>query len=295
MNVLKIIDSHIHPIPGVISPDEIIREMKKNSVEKGVILGMDLDHHTLDNPKWKKHFEQSLEYWLLDTNQIIEAMRYILKNGNTPNKLIHQAINTYPDSLIGFGSVQIGYQSKKYVTNKLKEIFEFGFKGIKILPTLQFYNPEKNKRLEDVFKFAEKNDLILTIHTGCDPGPWEFPALSKTGNPELLKPILKKFPSVKVILAHLGSYSAKSPAIWLKETVNVFQSLPDHQLYGDISAVPYLVENEEYINKLRIIGINKILFGSDYPVTRASLEECINPVKNSKYLTNDEKRLILYN
>ncbi|MHA1990714.1 MAG: amidohydrolase family protein [Candidatus Hodarchaeales archaeon] len=269
--------------------------MNKNNVEKAVILGMDLHEETLDNSNWRKYFEKQLEFMIFDQDQIIEAMRFILKNGHTPNDYVSELQKNYPERFIGFGSVQLGYQNKSYITKKLKEIVNLDLKGIKLLPTLQFYNPAESKRLESLFKFAEKHNLITLIHTGCDPGPWEYPVLSKNGNPELLYPIIKKFPEVPIILAHLGSYSAKSPAIWFKETLRLFQSLPDNKLYGDISAVPYLIEKERFLNLIKTkIGFEKILFGSDFPVTSTSLKELIDPVLNNNFLSQGEKFKILY-
>ena len=285
----------MHPISAAVSPETIIEEMDKNNVEKAIILAMDLHEETLDNLKWRKYFNQQLQFMIYDQEQIIDAMRFILKNGYTSNQYVSEIRDKFPDRFIGFGSVQVGYQKKSYISKKLKEIKDLDLKGIKLLPTLQFYNPSESKRLVELFKFAEKYDLMVLLHTGCDPGPFEFPILSKYGNPELLTPILKKFPEVDIILAHLGSYSAKNPGIWFEETLKIFEEFTDNRLYGDISAVPYLLEKPYFVEKIKeVIGIKKILYGSDYPVTGASYFHILEPVLNTDQLNQEDKKMILY-
>ncbi|HKZ41471.1 MAG TPA: amidohydrolase family protein, partial [Candidatus Hodarchaeales archaeon] len=289
----RVIDTHIHPIPALVTPKSIITELNKNNVENAVLLAMDLHHEIVDTHKFRRELEKALSYsHVFDVDSITYSMKYLLQGGNTTNEYLREAVLYDPDRFIGFGSVQLGYMSKAYVKRKLDEIDAFRFRGIKLLPTVQFYNPKGNKHLYRVFKFAQNNGLLLLLHTGCDPGPWEHPALSKNGNPSLLIEALNKFPDVKVILAHLGSYSARYPGIWLDEALSLAEQFPK-SVYGDISAVPFLIENVGFSEKIRSrMGFHRILFGSDFPVVRGGLETdlginaSIEAVRETPYLSN---------
>ena len=271
--------------------------MDQNHISKAVLLAMDLNHTILDTKKYRQSLEEKLSYtYIFDIESIIESMRYILQNGHTPNNYVHELVKSYPNRFIGFGSVNLGYQSKSYVQKKLLEIEEYDFKGIKLLPTLQFYNPSTNKMLVMVFKFAEKNEKIILFHTGCDPGPWEFPTLSSDGNPLLLKPLIQRYSKVQVVIAHLGSYSAKAPGIWLDEALSLAKNFSN--VWGDLAAVPYLVEKEVYVKKIKnkMKGFDHILYGSDFPVVggwSSAFSESIPRIMATPLLDDNEKEAIM--
>ena len=297
-----VIDFHVHPLVDEVSETSIIKEMKAANVEHAVLLAMDLDLSILTQKNFHKSLEKELEYThVIETEKIVLGMKLILQKGHTPNDQVATIVRNNPDEFTGFGSINLGYKSKRYIKSKLKEILRFkeeaGFRGIKLLPTLQFFNPSTNKNVVEVFKFALKHDLMIMYHTGCDPGPWEIPFLSKAGNPIFVEPLIKKFPQIPVILSHIGSYSSQHPGLWFNEALKIIKSYPN--TYGDISAVPFLLLKEKFTSALRNAGvIKKILFGSDFPVTSAGvhfgIQATINLVNSSTILNQEEKEEIFY-
>lgn len=296
-----VIDFHVHPLVKEISDLDILTEMKLANVELAVLLAMDLDYTTIQEKKFKNKLEKSLEYThILDVEPILKGMEFLLKMGNTPNSHVADLVRQHKDKFVGFGSVQIGHKSKKYINYKLKEIKnyreELNFRGIKLLPTLQFFNPSESSGLKKVVNFAEKNDMILLVHGGCDPGPWEIPFLSKMGNPLLLEPIIRKT-SCKVVIAHTGSYSSRHPGIWFKEALKLIMDYDN--VYGDLSAVPYLATQKKFVNEIKRKEIlPKIIYGSDFPVTSAGtvtgMQSTIDTINSSTFLDDEEKAKILY-
>ncbi len=298
---MKIIDFHVHPLPA-ISSRQLLQELNSVNAEKAVLLAMELDPSLVNNSKkLRKDISKRFEYTtFFDLEPIFSGMDYILNMGDTPMEHVSDLVSSHKDKFIGFGSVHLGYKPKRYVRKKLQQIKklkdEQDFKGIKILPTLQFFSPQTNSGLSEVFKFAEKNDLIVLYHTGCDPGPWEIPLLSEHGNPYLIEPLLRKY-NVKVVLAHMGSYSSRIPGIWFDEAVKLIENYPD--VYGDLSAVPYLMNQEESVKVLREKNIiSKVLYGSDYPVTSAGgaldMKTIVDMILESEILTDGEKEKIFY-
>lgn len=275
--------------------------MKSSFVDKAVLLSMDLDPELLQSTKVRQDISKHFDYtnFIMDIENIYSGMDYVLKMGQTPMEHVANLVNAHREKFIGFGSVHIGYKSKKYIKTKLKQIKdykeEFDFKGIKILPTLQFFNPA-DSGLDIVFKFASEHDLVLLYHTGCDPGPWEMPLLSKHANPSLIESLVRKY-NTKVVLAHMGSYSSHIPGIWFEEATNLMENYPN--VYGDISAVPYLMVQEKNVEILRQKNLfSKVLYGSDFPVTSAGAHSGMSVVFSYVYespiLLEEEKRLIFY-
>ncbi|UCD27150.1 MAG: amidohydrolase family protein, partial [Candidatus Bathyarchaeota archaeon] len=212
---MVIIDVHVHPL---VSETQILEEMDKAGVTLSILLGTDTDPLDVDKPeireKMRKRFSSSKfnsHPYFLFFHPIEEGVKRFfyaiteqypsLKNSNLD---VAELVERHPARFIGFGSVNLN-KGKDYVEEKLREISKLNLKGIKLLPTLQFFNPMENKNFERICEFCERNKKVLSYHTGCDPGPWEVPELSEDANPKYLRPVLKKY-KPKIILAHTGSY-----------------------------------------------------------------------------------------
>lgn len=306
---VEVIDSHVHPIDVTLAefvpPDEIVYAMDEAGVDKAILLAIDCDEEDfdrfVDNGMLKAAVEDVLGdvrgswffrgYWLgMGVEDLRRVGKNILKAVKTPNQKVLEYVKRYPERFIGFGSVNPN-KNEEYVEAKLREIKDYGFKGIKLLPTIHFFNPKEEKMLK-IYEFAEKEKLILLIHTGCDPGPWELPLLSKNANPSNLDPVCERYPNLRIIAAHMGSYSAQFPGIWFDEMVRVAKK--HENLYVDIAAT----FSENNLKKaVKEIGAEKILYGSDYPVIggycdrQTGMVNCVNWLKRSS-LTLEAKRKI---
>ena len=200
-------------------------------------------------------------------------------------------VGKYPDRFIGFGSVNPN-KDEEYVEEKLREISELNLRGIKMLPTIQFFNPSENKNFERICEYCEKNRKVILYHTGCDPGPWESPELSEDANPKYLKPVLEKY-SPMIILAHTGSYSALKPGLWLDKALNLGKEFEN--VHFDSSAASQVTYSKKVVERIReSVGIERLLYGSDFPVVQGSnMQYEVNVIRNCQYLTDEEKNMIL--
>jgi predicted TIM-barrel fold metal-dependent hydrolase len=294
----EIIDTHVHPIRSLATGQSLINEMDDAGVSKAVLLALDLDEELLDNDSDLKDeiLYDILSYSLfVDPYRLLNAMKQMLKIGNTPNTLIAELVRYFPDRFVGFGSVN-PRKNSKYVKEKLREIDTLGLKGIKLLPTLQFFKPTgrfngfslTNKRR------INKNIPVL-IHPGRDPGPWEIHTLRyvQSSHPKNWKPIIKRFKNNKIIFAHLGCYGCDSLVNpWFEEALYYAENYSN--VYLDTSAVTYHLESNQIVEKIRNkCGIKKILFGTDTPVVQGtSMSHSIKVIDNSPVLTDDEKTKI---
>ena len=289
----RIVDVHIHPF-AFLTEDHLLTELKKAEVEIGVLLALDVDPKDLDSPQTKKMISNRLlEMYFWDAKKVVEELETFLEVVRTENNAVASLAKKYPDRFVGFGSIDLS-KSPAYVEEKIKEIDRLNLRGIKLIPTLQFFNPvESREKIEKVFEFCEKRGKIVTYHTGCDPYVWEEPHFSQDANPMHLKPIIEDFKGVKVIVAHMGCYSSRMPGIWMDEALELGKN--HENVWFDIAAVIYVVTREKFVHKIRkTVGMDQVLFGSDYPAVQGvTIEMMVDDVKKSPHLTEIEKEKIL--
>ena len=253
-----VVDAHIHPPdaldyghrypdsfnPGLVG--ELLARMDEAGVDVAVMFAVELD------PEGYERFLDGL-----DPYRRSMAMT-ILRTVNTPNEEVKEYVDRAGGRVVGFGSVN-PHGGEEYVEERLGLIKDYGFKGLKLLPTIQFFNPA-DEAYDHIFKVAEREGLIVTIHSGCDPGPWEDPSMSEASRPKFIGEVAKRHPNLKIVIAHMGSYSALYPGIWFDEAVEVARRYDN--VYVDVAAV---FSRSLVKRAVREIGEDRVLFGSDYP------------------------------
>jgi len=288
-----IVDVHVHPFT-LITQEYLLTELDKAGVAIAVLLALDVDPNDLDRPEIKKTVsDRLLDMYFWDAKKVVEELKGFLEIARTENEEVANFMKRHPNRFVGFGSIDLS-KNQTYVEEKLREIDRLGLKGVKLIPTLQFFNPFRaNKNMQRLFEYCERKGKIVTCHTGCDPYVWEEPHFSQDANPKYLKTIVQDFEKVQVIIAHMGCYSSKSPGIWFDEALELGKE--NENVWFDIAAVPYVVTRERFIDRIRkTVGLDRVLFGSDYPaVNGVSIESMIAEVRNSDHLSRAEKENIL--
>ncbi|MDP6099861.1 MAG: amidohydrolase family protein [Dehalococcoidia bacterium] len=108
-----------------------------------------------------------------------------------------------------------------------------------------------------IYRALERHRLILLLHTSEPVGHF-YPG--KAGmTPETLYPFLLLHPSLTVVCAHWGGglpFYALMP--------EVARAL--EHTYFDTSATPFLYRPQIYNHAIQMVGEDKVLFGSDYPL-----------------------------
>lgn len=181
-----------------------------------------------------------------------------------------------------------------YSESELREIYQSGnFKSLGESMFNYYGIPPTDKRLEPYWKIAMEYNIPIGIH--ADSGPpvervnkEERPNYNPTyANPELLKPILKKYPKLKLYLMHYGGeYSDQS--------LNLMKEYP--QIYCEISAVSMFLPKEVWepnVKKLFSEGLgDRLMFASDYFGT---VRKNIEIIYNLDWLSEEQKRDVFYN
>lgn len=229
MKKLKIIDVHAHVFP------ELIREKAVEAI--GRFYGIPM--MGLGSPED-----------LIVHGSPFNVVKYVVNSAATTADQV-QAINAYIKSLqdsdsrfIGFGTIHQNSENPRAV---IDEIISFGLHGVKLHPDFQNFEIDDPK----VFPIYEAmaGRLPLLIHMGDER--------SDASSPTRLLHIIKRFPSLTLIAPHLGGYSKWDEAMG---------TIIGRDIYIDTSSALAFIPKEKAAEIIRAHGIDKVLFGSDYPM-----------------------------
>ncbi len=127
--------------------------------------------------------------------------------------------------------------------------------GIKIHPHAHYYDIRDYG--DAVFAFANEHDALILTHSG-DPGSY----------PEDFVPFANRYPTVTVILAHLGNSDDGS----LSRQVDAVKRARHHNLWVDTSSARSMVSGLiEWA--VADAGPERILFGTDTPLYSAACQK----------------------
>ena len=161
-----------------------------------------------------------------------------------------------------------------------------------------------NPRLDPYWALAAKYDLPVGIHTQRGPGPnGKFTSRAnpgccpdydpEMGNPALLRPVLDRYPGLRVWIQHVGSgRGGDVTAPFWDETLALLADYPN--VYLDLSITNAAMPANQYeaaLAKLVAAGFeDRIMYGSDgLPVT-TTLER----LAAIDWLSEEQKRAILH-
>ena len=196
------------------------------------------------------------------------------------NDYILESIARYPERLIGFCTVQP--QSVDAAIEEIERCVESGARGIgELRPDIQLLDLEDEAIVSPLMETAKKHGLILLTHAS-EPAGHDYPGKGII-TPDVLYPFITRHSDVTIVCAHWGGglpFYALMPEV--KKAL--------HNVYFDTAASPFLYQPRIYSLASELVGADRILFGSDYPLMPQSrpLQEI-----NSAELTEEEKDLIL--
>jgi hypothetical protein len=172
------------------------------------------------------------------------------------NDYIIDSVSRYPKRLIGFGAVQP--QSPQGAVAEIERLARAGIKGIgEMRADIQLLDLSDELMMAPFVEALKKFKLILLTHAS-EPVGHGYPG--KGGiTPEVLYPFITSFPDLIIICAHWGGglpFYSLMPEV-KKAMANV---------YFDTAASPLLYTPEVYNQVIPLVGADKILFGSDYPL-----------------------------
>ncbi len=196
------------------------------------------------------------------------------------NDYILEAITRYPQRLIGFCVIQPSVGDK--AIKELQRCAQNGAKGIgEMRPDVQGFDLRDSKTMKPIIEAVIEHDLIFLTHASEPVGHQYFGKGSIT--PEVIYPFIVNFPNLKLVCAHWGGglpFYALMPEVG-KALSNV---------YFDTAATPFLYQPQIFKQVADILGSDKILFGSDYPLL--SPRRIIDQLESIEISQKDRVRIL---
>jgi len=196
------------------------------------------------------------------------------------NDYILESVARYPKRLIGFCTVQPN--SYDAAIAEIERCAQGGIRGVgEMRPDMQLFDLVDEVLMEPFVEVLKKHKLILLTHTS-EPVGHDYPG--KGGiTPDMLYPFITNFPDLTIVCAHWGGglpFYALMPEV--KQAIN--------NVFFDTAASPYLYRPQIYNQVTQLVGGDKILFGSDYPLL--SQDRLLKEI-SSLDLPEETKNLIL--
>ena len=247
-----IIDAHVHAFPGAIREDRdrffdgedafrsLYDSSKSELVGAGdIVRAMDedgVDRSVVFGFPWKRadHFRRSNDYIL-------------------------EAVSRYPERLVGLCCMDPAHPEALEETQRC---LDAGMSGV---GELAFYEGGISEAgldaLAPIMDLCRQRDLPVMIHTN-EPVGHVYPGKSPNTLAQIYA-LAGRFRDNRIILAHWGGgiffYS-----LMKKEVREVLGNI-----WFDTAASPYLYDSRVYRVAIDLVGKEKLLFGSDFPLLGA--------------------------
>lgn len=252
---------------------------------------------TCENPVWSAETDREL------MRQTIEVMerRNVIGVLSGSREIVARWIEAAPDRFIpGLGFTVADDTSfsaaveEGIAPDSLRRLVESG--AVEVLgEVVNQYGgvAPDDERMEPYWALAEELDIPVGIHVG--PGPPGVRYLNAPGyrarlhSPLTLEDVLVKHPKLRVYVMHAGF-----PMI--DDLLTMLYVHP--QLHVDIAVLAFTRPRAEFHRFLRRIVesgfVERVMWGSDQMVWPGVIEPSIEAIQEADYLTEEQKRAILY-
>ncbi len=231
-----IIDAHAH-----IFPDKIADRAAEGI---GGFYGMNVDYDGTLGTLLSEGAAAGVDRF------IVQSVATVPEQVTAINNFIAESVRRYPEKLIGFGAMHPDFED---IAGETERIISLGLKGIKLHSDFQRFN------IDDECAFpiyeAAQGRLPVLFHIGDNRYDYS--------SPERLKNVVKRFPRLTVIGAHLVGWSMWDRGAELFEGSGV---------YADCSSSLYAMSPEHAAELIRKIGTDRVMWGTDYPMWSAKDE-----------------------
>jgi len=272
MEKYEIIDCHAHTFPtaqrgivfqralGIAKPErngtieELLKIMEQAGISKTNML--------MWTPAWFM-YQELLQRLPTDPEERARGetslRANLLQRCLDNNEWAIEMINQHHDRFTCFVGVDPEFMDRETMLREIDDKLSRGAKGLKIAP-VHFYG--NDERLVAMYEAAQRWGVpVLSYSSGGGFG--QVQDRDRHGHPRHFEDPLKAFPGCIIILAHLGTGAEQ-------EVARLTDKYPN--LYADVSARLHQIgepggwSQEEAVAWFRRIGIDRILFGTNYPM-----------------------------
>ncbi len=180
------------------------------------------------------------------------------ENFKRHNDYIIESVSTHPARMTGLSCFDpVSSEGAK----EAERCFKAGLKGVGELAVYDSpLTDEIILKMDDVMAVCREYGAPLLMHVN-EPVGHQYPGKQPITQKQI-ESFIKKYPDNKIILAHWGG-GIFFYALLKKEMKEAFKNV-----WFDTAASPFLYDPAIYKTAGEIIGYDKILFGSDYPLIK---------------------------
>jgi len=244
-----IIDSHTH-----ILPSDIVKR-KEHYMDK------DLTFQMLFSSKNSTIVTVETLITTMDQNRISSSA--VLGMGwkddslnSYVNDYIMESSLRYPGRIYPFTG--INPSSKKLGLREAQRCVELGAYGFgEVHPSFQNFDLGDKALMSEYMNLLKFKNLPIVIHCS-EPVGHQYPGKGAS-KIKMIETLVNNFPNNKIVLAHWGG------------GLPFFELMPEiraafKNVYYDSAASPFLYNSNVFSDVIKLVGVEKVLFGSDYPV-----------------------------
>ena len=155
-----------------------------------------------------------------------------------------EAHRRYPERIVPFAAM---HPALRDVRATAEAVIAAGFRGVKLHPEIQGFRIDAPDVLDMLAPFEGK----LPIHCHC--GDYRY----DNSSPARLKHVLRTFPRLTLICAHLGGWT-----VWREAA----RQLIGEDVYVDTSSALFALSPREAVDIIRGYGADRALYGTDFPM-----------------------------
>lgn len=231
-NNFEIIDFHVHVFPEEVAPKALNAMFYSNNMVPAT--------------------DGTFDGLLKNMNKTGVDISIVQPVATKPEQVVsinNWAIEHKHDKIIFFGAIHADFPN---IQDEIDRIISLGFKGIKIQANWQstYIN---DKKMNAIYE-ACQDKLIVLFHMGEEIAPFDV----MHATPKMLAEVMKNFPKLTIVAAHLGGY-----LMWDEAR----EYLYGRNIYIDSSACPPgQLADEDYKDIILTHGTDKVLFATDSPM-----------------------------
>ena len=177
------------------------------------------------------------------------------------NDYVAETVRRYPGRIVGGAAIQP--TDAKRAVAEIGRAAGIGLRGVgELMPDGQGFDPADRRLIEPIAEALDEVGGFLVLHSS-EPVGHRYPGKG-TVTPAVLERFLEivtqdRYPRLSIVLAHWGGglpFYALMPEVRARLDRVAFDS----------AASPFLYRDEIFAVAVRLVGADRILFGTDYPL-----------------------------
>ncbi|MBI3744224.1 MAG: amidohydrolase family protein [Chloroflexi bacterium] len=212
-----------------------------------------------------------------------EVRRHVVSQWLSLNAWAVEAVEKHRGRLLTLVGLDPMVMDEATMRREAADKLAKGASGLKIAPMFHRCTPD-DRRMRIVFDLAREHGVFVLAQAGGQG----FKGAPAWGHPKHFEAVLKAYPGVDIVLAHLGIGAEEDVARLTAMYPNLYA---DTSSRLDMLGKPDQWTRDEAVAWFRRIGIDRVVFGTNYPLCDPVL---FTGVMEALPLTASERAAILH-